>query len=109
MTSNEIHIVGILRDSKTKEFRSYTAIKKDKSLEEVQKLVDKWNENPKNDSFYTLSQDADLIDVIKRKDQEPSYDFLEEEIKMLDDLISSLEYQRCELQEIQNRREEQQK
>ena len=106
MTEDTIHIVGILRDSKTKEFRSYTTIPKSKSLEETQKLVDSWN-TPDNGSAYTLSQDKDLLDIVRSIKKEPEDVFLDAEITELDSIISHLEYERSNLQQMQDRRTEQ--
>jgi hypothetical protein len=107
MEDNTIHIVGILRDSKTNEFISYTSIPKSKSLKQAQKLVDDWNETSHRDSTYTLSQDKDLIDVIRSINKEPKEVFLQQEIEALDSVISDLEYERSNLQGIQDRRAEQ--
>ena len=105
MSTNDIHIIGILRDSKTKEFRSYCAIPVNKTLEQAQKLVDDWNAS-KGVSTYTLSQDKDLLDVIRSIRKEPEEVFLQREIEELDSVISGLEYERNNLQEMQERRAE---
>lgn len=106
MKDSDIHIVGVLRDSKTKEFLSYTAVPKSKSLKETQKLVDDWNKQAYRDSTYTLSEDKDLIDIVRSIKKEPEDAFLEDEIEKLDDLIQNLEYERSNLQEMQSRRED---
>ena len=105
MTDSDIHIVGILRDSKTKEFRSYTPIPLSKTLEQAQELVDDWNKTRYKDSTYTLSQDKDLIDIVRSIKKEPEDMFLEDEIEKLDNVITNLEYERSNLQDIQDRRE----
>ena len=105
MTDSDIHIVGILRDSKTKEFRSYTAIPKSKSWEDTQKLINDWNASHK-DSTYILSQDKDLIDVVRSIKKEPEVVFLKDEIEELDSVILNLEYERSNLQYMQDKRED---
>lgn len=104
MSDSDIHIIGILRDSKTKEFRSYCAIPKSKSWEEAQKLVDDWNAK-KGVSTYTLSQDKDLIDIVRSIKKEPEPAFLKDEIEELDSVIANLEYQRSNLQAMQSERQ----
>ena len=101
---SDIHIVGILRDSKTREFRSYTAIPPSRA-EDAQKLVDDWNACD-NGGTYTLSRDKDLVDIVSSIKKEPLLEYLAEEIEELDSVISGLEYQRSKLQDMQNKRED---